>query len=255
MLQSDFEHFDSKLTEKGEELQAFGEMCKIYDTVQSCFGEARKMKDSLGDVHISAIGLDTLIDMYESLGKDLDNGRLTNFHNNRDISQARIEQTFEDIDSTIKKTEKLVDKPSPRMAKTMGFASVDDAKTSLSEELSTGEKKLIEQLTTLNNNPGIHHKSIHPQLIKNIGFIKTALKDLEFDKRQQDRQEHLAQKEAESLLKKIAPWKSASAGQKPMLGKKVSHPQPTVIRPHETLEKTDLSLMSDTVSLSPPVVR
>lgn len=251
LLQSHFEFFDSE----SNRLFAFGKMCEIDDTVQSSLKEAQKLKRSLSAVHISAIGLDTLIEEYESLGKNLDSERLTNFHNNRNISQARIQRIWKDIDPTINKIEKLADIPSPRVAKNMGFSSVEDAKLRLSEKLSSTLKQLEQQLDTFDKNPGIHHKSIRPQLKKMIEFIKKADNDLIFNERQKNRQEHLAQKEAASSLKKYMPCKTASAGQKSMLGEKVSFHQFTEIKRQGTLEKTDLGPMPDTVSLSPPVVR
>jgi hypothetical protein len=254
LMQSHFERFDNKLTEEGKELHAFGEMCNIYDSVQSCLGDARKLENALGDVHSNAIGLDSLKEEYESFGKGLGNGRLSNFHNNRDISQKHIELTWKGIYPTIKNAEKLADEPSPRVAKNMGVDTVDAAKKQLVEQLEIDKKKLHEQVKTFDDNPGIHHKSIGSQLKIAIDLVQTALKDLDFDERQTNRQAHLARKDSESLLKKFAPWKSASEGQKSMLGKNLPPHQPTVIRAHEMFEKADPDLMSDTVSLSPPVV-
>lgn len=250
LRQSHFEHFDSE----SKVLDAFGKMCEIYDTAQSSLKEAQKLKGSLSAVHISAIGLDKLIEEYESLGKGLDSGRLSNFHNNRNISQAHIKRIWKGINSTIKKTEKLAEKPSPKEAKNMGFSSVEDAKLRLSDKLSSALKILEQQLDTFDKNPGIHHKSIRPQLIKMIAFIKEADKKLIFDERQRNRQAHLAQKEAASSLKEQVPFKTASVGQKSMLGEKVSFHQFTEIKRQQTLEKPDLDPMSDTDSLSPPVV-
>jgi hypothetical protein len=88
-----------------------------------------------------------------------------------------------------------------------------------------------------------------------IDVVKKAHTDLTFDTRQQKRQEYLEQKDAKSSLKKNAPGKSASVDQKPMLAKKVSPLQYTQSKRHETLEKTDFDSVSDTDSLSPPVVR
>ena len=248
---SQSEHFDSK----SKVLFAFGKMCEIEDTVQSSLKEVQKLKESLSAVHISAIGLDTLIKEYESLGKGLDSGRLTNFHNNRNISPEHIQRIWKDIEPTINKTEKLAEKPSPRKAKNMGFDSVMDAKLLLCDKLYSAFENVKQQLDTVDKNPGIHHKSIRPQLKKMFDLIIKALEDLFFDERQQNRQAHLAQQETESWVKKYLPFKSASAGQKSaMLGEKVSLHQFTEIKRQETLEKTDLGPMSDIDSYSPPAV-